>query len=128
MVGEGPRLCPGVALGFASGPKNIAGSGIDYSEVDLAASLDAGYVAVRSNVVLLIPTASLALANATGKLSDSSGNSTSQGDTFAVLAVGVGVVFGGDVSVKPSLTFPLGLQGGSTAFAVHFAIKLAGGH
>ena len=118
------QLCPAAQLGFLRGPKDVGGSGLDYSETDVGVGLAAGFIATGSRHAQLVPTASLILSYANPTLTDASGNSSSDPQWFGILELGVGIMFGREISLKPSVVTPLGLKGGSTAFAATVAIGL----
>lgn len=122
------QLCPTADVGFVRGPKDLAGSGLDYSEIDLGLGLAAGFIATRSREVQLVPTASFTLVYATPTLTDGRGNSSSDPQTFGVLQLSVAIIFGQEISLKPSAVTPIGLKGGSTGFAVTVAIGLGSVH
>jgi opacity protein-like surface antigen len=121
------QLCPVASLASVRGPKDLDGNGTDYNEQDFAVGLNAGFVATLDEDVRLIPMAGIALANANVKLTNSFGASTSSWESFGVFTVGAGVVFGREVSLKPSLLVPFGLRGASTTLVVSITLGLGGG-
>lgn len=116
------HLCPFAGVGFVMGPKNIAGSGIDYSETDFEAGIALAAIASRTSEVQVVPSASLAFANANAKLKDASGSSVSDSESFGLLGLGVGFVFSRQFTFKPSVSIPFGLEGASTSFGVTVAV------
>ncbi len=117
------QLCPAAGVGFVSGPKDIGGSGIDYSETDVSIGIGVGIVATRTQQVQVVPTASIAFASANGKLKDASGSSISDSESFGIVGLGVGFVFNQQVSVKPSVFIPFAVDGASTSFGVTLAVN-----
>ena len=120
------NVCPVAGLGLVNGPKDINGSGLDYSETDLTAGLALGIVAARGKEVMLVPAASVAYASASGKLTDPLGGSTRASASFGVVTLGVGFVFGQRVSLAPSLSIPFAVRNASTTFGVSVAANLDG--
>jgi TonB family protein len=122
------QLCPVARLGFVTGPQNINGTGIDYSETDFSFGLDAGVIATSTTQQLeVVPTASLAIAAAHANYSRGSASlPNSQSLSYAVVGLGVGFVFGQEVTVTPSVFRPIGLSGASTSFAIAVAFHLGG--
>jgi hypothetical protein len=118
------QMCPAVEVGFDVGPKNIRGTGFDYSETDISLGIGVGMVATRTEQVDVVPTGSIAFANAAGRLKDASGNTTSNSQSFGIIGLGVGFVFSHQVSIKPEVSFPVGVSGGSTTFGVTLAANL----
>ena len=122
------QLCPVARVGWAKGPNNINGTGSDYSENDLSLGLDAGVIASSTTQqVLVVPTASIAIARANTEFTGVLGPG-SNSHTFTVLGLGVGFVFGQEVSVTPSVSRPVGLSGAATNFSVTVAFHFGGPH
>jgi hypothetical protein len=120
------QVCPEVFLGATSGPKDINGSGINYSAMHFSFGADAGYVAMDTKDVQLVPTASLVIASARSKLSTATSTIDTQYDTFGFLVFGMGLGFDHQVSLTPSVAFPFGLKGANTVYGVSFSINLSG--
>ena len=122
------HLCPIASVGFASGPNDIDvfGNGsliLDLSETDLAFGLALGARASQSGQTQIIPSGSLAFVSATLKAEDQvSGASDSQTETFGLVGLGVGFVFN-QVTLRPGVAIPFGLEGASTTFGVTLSIN-----
>lgn len=120
------QLCPVATVEFATGPKNINGTGIDYSETDFAFGLNAGIIATSSaQPVAVVPTGFIAIASAQATLSGAT-RPVSNSQSFGIVGLGVGFVFGQDVSVTPSVSRPVGLPGASTSFSITVAFHWGG--
>ena len=117
------QQCAGATVGFAIGPKNINGTGIDFGETDIAFGVGVGVVAARTEQVDVVPTGSIAVANGAAKLKDASGNTVSNSQSFEVVALGVGFVFSHQVSIKPGVSIPFTITGASTSFTVALALN-----
>ena len=120
------QLCPGAGVEFAIGPKNINGTGVDYSETDISLGVSVGVVAARTAQVDVVPTGAIAFAHSDGKLKDASGNSVSNSESFGVLGLGIGFVFSYQVSIRPAVSIPFGVNGASTSFGVTLAVNFGG--
>ncbi len=120
------QMCPGVGLSYISGPNNINGSGVDYSETDFKAGVSAGLLFAGAGTVQVIPTAAFYFVNASAKLSSGS-VSVSNTNAFGVLAFGIGFVFGGEITLQPSIQVPTGLTGAPTSYAIGLGINFGGG-
>src|SRR5207249_1299414 len=84
------QLCPTAELGFARGPKDINGTGIDYSETDFSFGVAVGVKATGApERVEVVPTGSIAFANANSKLTDPLG-SVSNSQSFGIVGLGLG--------------------------------------
>jgi len=122
------QLCPIAQAVFASGPKNVNGSGLDYSETDFSFGLAAGVVANgTAPQVEIIPTGSIAFGNANSTFTNSLGSvSDSHLGAFGVFSLGVGLVLGQETSITPLVSRPFGVSGASTTFAIRVAFAFGG--
>jgi TonB family protein len=122
------QLCPIVQAVFASGPKNVNGSGSDYSEADFSFGLTAGVVANGAAAqVEIIPTGSIAVGNANSTFTAAAGSvPDSHTGAFGVFSFGVGLVLGQETSITPSVSRPFGTSGASTTFAIRVAFAFGG--
>ena len=122
-------LCPVAGIAFGSGPHDIDyyGDGslvLDLSETDFNFGISVGAVASQTSTTRIIPTASIALVNASGKAKDQvSGTSASQSETYGSLGLGMGFLFNEVVSVRPGVAIPFGLDGASTSFSATVSIN-----
>ncbi|HXL34837.1 MAG TPA: hypothetical protein VN953_07930 [Gemmatimonadales bacterium] len=122
------QVCPMLAVAFVSGPRNIRQSGNDYSERDVELGLAAGVVALRSKQVQLVPTASIAYAHASGKLTNGLGVGTTYPASFGVVGLGVGVEFSRQVSLIPVAAIPFSVRGAHTSYGITVAVNLSSAH
>lgn len=119
------HLCPTAKLGFARGPKDINGTGIDYRETDFSLGVAVGVIASSTAQLEVVPTGSIAFANANSTLTGASG-SVSSSQSFPIIGLGVGFVFGRAVSITPSISRALGASGASTTLGIRVAFVLGG--
>ena len=122
------QLCPIAQAVFASGPKNVNESGLDYSETDFSFGLAAGVVANgTAPQVEIIPTGSIAFGNANSTYTASSGSvSDTHSGAFGVFSLGVGLVLDQETSITPSVSRPFGVSGASTTFTIRVAFAFGG--
>jgi hypothetical protein len=113
------QFCPELFVGLSDGPKNINGTGADYSAHHVSVGGDAGYVMVRKQDIEIFPNASFIVANSWATLSGATNTAT-----FEFLVLGVAFGFNNQVNLGPSIAFPFGLQGAGTSYGVQFSIKL----
>jgi len=116
------ELCPVASLSIGSGPNDISGTGFDMSSRTFGFGASAGVLVGRSSQVQILPNASFQFANTRVSL-DNGTTSTSGSESYGVLTLGTGFVFDSRFSVNPSLSFPMGLDGGSTSFGLMGAIN-----
>ena len=120
------HLCPIAEVSFAKGPKDAFGPGINYRETDFAFGVTVGIVASGdAQQVKIIPTGSIAYANASTKVTGPLG-SISNSQTFELVSLGIGFVFGQDVSITPSISHALLVNGASTTVGIRVAFALGG--
>ncbi len=119
------KLCPIAEAQFARGPRDINGTGIDYSENDVSFGVAVGVVPVGpARQFEVVPTGSIAFTIANSKLTGASGP-VSSSQSFGVVGLGVGFLFGQEVSITPSVSH--GFAGGpSTTFAIRMAFTFGG--
>lgn len=118
------QLCPTVGVGFAYGPDNVNDTGLDYRETDFSLGVDAGVVATATTHVAVVPTGSMSFASAHPKFTSRGGANISSTQSFGVLGLGVGFVFGQEVSITPTVLRPFGLSGAATSFMVTVAFHV----
>jgi len=121
------QLCPEASVGFVLGPKNIDGSGQDFSETDAAAGAGIGVLASHSAQVDVVPTASVIFEHSNQKFKDNlTGTTASTSVSFEVIELGLGLVHRHQLTLKPSLAIPVGLPDGSAYFTVVLAYSVGG--
>lgn len=123
------HLCPVASLVYGSGPNDVDffGDGsliLDFSQTDLSFGVSVGVLPAQVGSTRVIPSASLAVVNASVKgTDDASGQSDSQSETFELLGVGLGIVFNEVVTVRPGVSIPIGLEGASTTFGAIVSVN-----
>src|SRR5258706_2527314 len=120
------QLCPGAGVGLLMGPKNINGSGVDYSETAIRVGALLGGVAARTAQVDVVPAGLIEFVNAHDKLLGPF-TSTARSQSFGIVGLGVRFVFSGHVSIRPAVSIPFGISGGSTSFGISLAVNMRGG-
>jgi hypothetical protein len=104
------QLCPAASLGLIIGPKNIGGSGQDYSETDAEAGAAIGVLASHSTQIDIVPTASVVFEHSNQKFKDiGTGTTTSSAVSFEIIELGVGLVHRHQFTLKPFVSIPVGL-------------------
>jgi hypothetical protein len=111
------HLCPVASFSLLMGPNDVFGSGVDMSTQNLAFGFALGTQLPGSPKMDIIPTGGLGLAYMKVKADGGSG-SGSASETYAVMDLGVGFIFNSQISVRPGISIPLGLDGGDTGFGM----------
>jgi len=118
-------LCPVGGVQLSLGPNDAFGLGIDARTLGLQAGLAVGFPVVASEGPTLLPFGGLSFGYARVTLS-AEGESVSEGESYGILSLGMGLAFPGRVSVRPSLGIPFGLDGGSTVVSLVLSLALRG--
>ena len=116
------ELCPIASLGLSSGPNDVLGSGVDLSSRTFALGASVGAVLGRTQQLRILPNAAFQFAD-TRATADDGTNSASASQSYALLTLGTGFVFNSRFSLNPSISFPIGLDGGSTSFGLMGAMN-----
>jgi hypothetical protein len=111
------EICPVASLSLGSGPNDILGTGADMSSRTFAAGASIGALVNRNPQLRILPNASFQFANSRVKLDDGT-NSASDSQSYGLLSLGTGFVFNSRFSLNPSITIPVGLDGGDTSFGI----------
>ena len=115
-------LCPVARLALGMGPDDDAAN-INSSSTDAHFGLAVGTSMGTNPRMRIIPTAGLGLQYSKAKIEDTSpGGTTLEGsDTYGMARLGVGFVFNQQISVRPSIDIPLGLDNSDATFGVSVA-------
>lgn len=100
-------VCPVASLGLGMGPKDIDATGSDLSNRQGTLGLAVGTTMSASPRMQIVPAAGLGLAYRSDKFEDAT-TSFSASETYAQASLGVGLVFNQNISVRPSVSIPLG--------------------
>lgn len=119
------QVCPIASAVFGFGPSDFDGLGTDFSSRAFTFGLSAGAELFRSERVRLVPALSIGFAYAAG-IFDGVGGQTTETDTYGLAGAAVGVVLSERLSVRPSVSFPIGLDGADPVFGIGFALNYGG--
>jgi hypothetical protein len=111
------ELCPIASLSLGSGPNDVLGSGVDLSTRTFAFGATAGVVLGTNPQLRFLPNASFQFAN-TRATADDGTTSASDSQSYGLLTLGTGFVFNSRFSLNPSISLPIGLDGGDTSFGL----------
>ena len=119
---QAAELCPIASLSLGSGPNDVLGSGVDLSTRTFAFGASAGVILGTNPQLRFLPNASFQFAN-TRATADDGTNSASDSQSYGLLTLGTGFVFNSRFSLNPSISFPIGLDGGDTSFGLMGAMN-----
>jgi hypothetical protein len=115
----GLELCPGVSLGLEVGPNNTFNSGVDHSSRTISLGVTVGRAFRTSPALEVVPLAGLFYAREQTHAESASGARLFEiQDDYALAQIGVGVIVSSDISIRPTMEVPLGLEGGDPAFGL----------
>jgi hypothetical protein len=116
------ELCPTASLNLGSGPNDILGTGVDMSSRTIAFGASVGALVNRNPQMRILPNAGFQLANTHVSLDDGT-DSASDSQTYGLFTLGTGFVFNSRFSLNPSISFPVGLDGGDASFGLIGAVN-----
>jgi len=116
------ELCPVANLSFGSGPNDIVGSGVDMSSRTFSFGAALGAQVGHNPQMQILPNASFQFANTRLSMDDGT-DSVSGSESYALLTLGTGFVFNSRFSINPSISVPMGLDGGNTSFGLMGAMN-----
>src|SRR6266566_4743609 len=126
-------LCPFLAYRSLAGPEAINGSLWRFDEKSFAAGLSAGFLAVRTSLWDVAPTARLTVATGNPKLTTAYGGNLAGyqdfccgSQSFTLLSLGVGLGFSDEITLIPAVSWPLG-DVGRTSYAIVASFRLGKG-
>jgi hypothetical protein len=123
------QVCPIAGVSYLMGPNDIDVNGdgtavLDLAETDVSFGVAVGALASRSGDLQVIPTASIAFANATLKVTDQVSNtSNSDSETFGIVGVGLGFTFSKTIGLHAGVSVPLGLEGAKPSYGLSISIN-----
>jgi hypothetical protein len=119
------QVCPVVGAEFGFGPSDFDGAGTDFRSQAFSFGLAAGGELFRSDRLAIVPSVSMGFAytgtTATGVLA-----TVTETDTYGVAGAAIGFVLSDRLSVRPSVSFPIGLEGADPIFGIGFALNYGG--
>ncbi len=119
------QICPIVNAQFGFGPNDFDGLGTDFSSRAVSFGIAAGGELFKSDRVALIPSISLAFAYNEGRY-DSIGGLLTETNSYALAGAALGFVVSDKLAVRPSVSFPIGLEGADPVFGIGFALNYGG--
>jgi hypothetical protein len=115
QLGGKAQLCPVASLGYSNGPD----AGTFNSSMRSAGFGLAIGAAMGTSRMQIVPTAGLGLEYSRVKAEDTGlGISGEASDAYGLAQVGVGLVFNSNITVRPGVAIPLGLNGSDPTFGL----------
>lgn len=116
------NLCPVASLKLGMGPDDDAAN-LNSSSTDAHFGLAVGTSMGANPRMRILPTAGLGLQYSKAKAEDTApgGTTVEASDTYGLARFGVGFVFNQQISVRPSIDIPLGLDNSDATFGIAVA-------
>jgi hypothetical protein len=115
------EICPIVSYGYASADIGEGGVSVDFSDRQLGAGFAIGGVASSTPTFKLVP--SLTLAYVHEDLEFEGDFEFEDSEDFGVITVAAGFVFSETVTLRPNISFPVGLDDSDPAFGIAFSFN-----
>jgi hypothetical protein len=112
------NLCPVASLALGMGPDSEA-LDLNSSSTDVHFGFALGSEMGSTRQLRIIPTAGLGLQYSKAKAENTQTNATEEfSDTYGLARLGVGFVFNQQISVRPTIDIPVGLDGSDPVFGL----------
>lgn len=119
------QVCPVVGAEFGFGPSDFDGNGTDFRSRAFTFGLAAGGELFRSDRIAIVPSLSMGFAytgvTATGLIA-----TVTESETYGLAGAAIGLVLNNRLSVRPSISFPIGLEGADPIYGIGFALNYGG--
>jgi hypothetical protein len=112
------QICPNASFEFGIGPNDEIG-GVERSGRTATVGLNVGAEMVAGPRMKIAPTAGLSFAYGMQKAENTAGATLFEiSNSYALAQVGVGIILNQNISVRPGVDIPLGLEGGDPTFGL----------
>ena len=119
------QVCPIVGAEVGFGPADLGGDRSDFRSRAFSFGLATGGELLRSDRIAIIPSLSVGFAytgtTITGLLS-----TDTETETFGLAGAALGVVLNDRLSVRPSVSFPIGLDGADPIYGIGSSLNYGG--
>jgi hypothetical protein len=119
------QVCPVLSASLGSGPNDFDVLGTDLTTRGFGFGVALGTELARGARVALVPAVTLGFAFSQLDFTGSVNADTST-DTYGLAGIALGVVLNNQLSIRPSVNFPLGLEGADPTFGIGFALNYGG--
>lgn len=110
------QLCPNASFGLGIGPNDDT-AGIDQSTRSATVGVNVGTVFAPNPRMMVVPSVGLSYAYGKVKAENDAGTTLFQiSDNYALGQLGVGLILNQNISLRPNVDIPLGLDGGEISF------------
>jgi hypothetical protein len=118
------QACPVIGVDYVGGPKNQGGAVGDVSSMRLYGGMAIGARYRGAPSLDFVPTVGLTIQRASLKFS---GTATEpDAETYAQIAFGSGFVYNRNLTIRPTVEIPMGLQNGENTFQIAVSYNFMG--
>lgn len=121
----GAQICPVFTALLGFGPKDIDGFGTDLSSRAVGFGLSLGAAVLRAERVAIVPAVSVGFAYA-ANVFEGAGGKVEESDTYGTAGFALGLVLNDQLSVRPNVTVPFGLENADPVFGIGFSLNYGG--
>jgi hypothetical protein len=118
-------ICPVVSGAYGFGPRDFDGLGTDLQTRAFNFGLSLGFDALRTDRMRVVPALSAGFVYA-ASIFDAMGTSTTQDDTYGVAGFALGLVLNDQLSIRPTVSVPFGLDGAEPSYGIGFTLNYGG--
>jgi hypothetical protein len=123
------QICPIASAGLRVGPNNAFGSGVDRSTFSGGIGLAGGATFPLRPLLSLVPAVAVGVGHRIHQAASSAGVSLFRiAETYGFAQLQVGVVVNHNLSIRPGVEIPLGLDGGDAAVGLTVGYRFGGRH
>ncbi len=112
------QICPNASFELGMGPNDDVG-GVERSGRTATVGVNLGAEMVAGPRMKVVPSAGLSFAYGTQKAENTAGSTLFEiSNSYALAQLGVGIILNQNISVRPGIDIPLGLEGGNPMFGL----------
>lgn len=123
--GSAAQVCPILTAELGFGPEDIDGLGTNYSTRAFGFGLAFGGVMATTGTIALVPSVSAGFQYRAG-IFDGVGGTTTVSDTYGTVGAAIGLLMNQSLSIRPSVTIPLGVENANPVFGIGVALNYGG--
>lgn len=121
------QLCPTASTSLQLGPNNAFGSGVERSTFSAGVGVTAGTSLRIQPLLSLVPAIAVGVGHRTHHAKSSTGTSLLRiAETYGFAQFHVGLVVNQNLTIRPSVEVPLGLEGGDAAVGLTVGYHFGG--
>lgn len=130
-AGGNAQMCPVFSAAYGMGPNDFGGSGSDLTVKNFSFGLALGGEMGRGGELVLVPAVSLAFVYSSASVdipfgTRLVGGTISGDDTYGLVGLTVGMVLNSQLSIRPSVSVPFGVDESNPIFGIGVTLNYGG--